>query len=291
MTDKLSRLARLLLVCTASLAFTAPAVAQWSFYEETSIAGKVSGSVRKGNIFKTRSGHIYEIVDYVFLYEYEYNPDVVVISDGHLYKLIIEGFEEPLLCTCLNCNQAGTDSSVATYQSKVNATIKAVQAALTALGFDPGVADGTLSPQTRSAIKKFRVVTGLTATDNLDAAILRSIAQALSKKYPENAAALTVALYLMQASENWPPPQPDQKSRVPGPVAPNVVESYITSNFDGLDHGNIYKLSNGQIWEQTEYWIWVWVWLNPKVLIWNDDGTYRMKVEGIDHPVMVRRIK
>jgi hypothetical protein len=78
---------------------------------------------------------------------------------------------------------------------------------------------------------------------------------------------------------------------VPGTVTPNVVESYITSDFDGLDHGNVYKLVNGQIWEQTEYWIWVWVWVNPKVLIWNDGGIYRMKVEGIDHPVMVRRIK
>ena len=75
------------------------------------------------------------------------------------------------------------------------------------------------------------------------------------------------------------------------PAGSTVIESYITSEFDGLDHGNIYKLANGQVWEQAEAWIWVWVWVQPKVLIWNDGGIYRMKVEGIDHSVAVRRIK
>lgn len=170
----------------ASATGTAGAVSSpWTLFEETSITGKISGSIRKGHIFKTRSGHVYEVVDYVYLYEYEYTPDVVVLSDGTQYKLIIEGFDEPLMCKCLTCKQESPDSS----------------------------------------------------------------------------------------------------------TPPNVVESYIISDFDGLDHGNVYKLANGQIWEQTEYWIWVWVWVNPKALIWNDGGTYKMKVEGIDRPVVVRRMK
>jgi len=159
-----------------------PIKAQWNLYEETSIAGTVSGSIRKGHIFKTRSGHIYEVDDYVYLYEYEYSPDVIVLSEGSRYKLIIEGFDEPLVCKCLNCNQ-----------------------------------------------------TSVFATE--------------------------------------------------------VVESYIISNFDGFNYGNIYKLANGQIWEQIDYWIWLWMWVYPKVIIWNDGGIYRMKVECIDHPVAVRRIK
>jgi len=69
------------------------------------------------------------------------------------------------------------------------------------------------------------------------------------------------------------------------------IESYITNDFDGLDYGNIYKLANGQIWEQTAVWIWVWVWVNPRVTIWRDGGSYKMKVENIDHPVGVKRIR
>ncbi len=71
----------------------------------------------------------------------------------------------------------------------------------------------------------------------------------------------------------------------------NVIESYIESKFSGLDYGNIYKLSNGQIWEQTESWIWFWIWVRPQVMIYNDGGVTKMKVENIDHAVTVRRIK
>ena len=67
-------------------------------------------------------------------------------------------------------------------------------------------------------------------------------------------------------------------------------ESYIMSKFDGLEYGNLYQLANGQVWEQVESWIWIWVWVNPGVLIWNDGGVYRMKVENIDHAVAVRRV-
>lgn len=71
----------------------------------------------------------------------------------------------------------------------------------------------------------------------------------------------------------------------------SVTEAFITSNFDGLRLGNVYVLSNGQVWEQAEAWIWVWIWVNPKVMIYKNNGQYTMKVEGIDHPVAVRRIK
>jgi hypothetical protein len=71
----------------------------------------------------------------------------------------------------------------------------------------------------------------------------------------------------------------------------NVIESYIESKFNGLDYGNIYKLSNGQIWEQTEAWIWVWIWVRPQVMIYKDGGITKMKVENIDHAVTVKQIK
>jgi hypothetical protein len=72
---------------------------------------------------------------------------------------------------------------------------------------------------------------------------------------------------------------------------PDAFESFIVNECTDLDQGNIYKLANGQIWEQTEPWIWVWTWVNPKVLIWKSGNIYKMKVENIDHAVTVRRIK
>jgi len=290
MRDKLVTVAVLGLACFGSLLVASPAAAQWTLYEETTIAGTISGSIKNGHIFKTRSGHIYEVADYVYLYEYEYSPDVTVLVDGTSYKLIIEGFDEPLICKCLNCDGAIAPSSPDSSASG-GTTIKAAQAALAVLGFDAGTADGKLGAQTRSAVKRFRVKAGLAPSDTLDAATLRSLAIELAKKYPDNTEALSVALYLMQASEDWPPRQPQQRRSEPRAPTAQVVESFIISDFDGLEYGNVYKLGNGQIWEQTEAWIWVWVWINPKVLIWNDGGVYRMKVEGIEHPVAVTRIK
>lgn len=71
----------------------------------------------------------------------------------------------------------------------------------------------------------------------------------------------------------------------------DIIESIIVSKFAGLNAGNIYKLANGQIWEQVEPWVWVWVWVNPTAIIYLESGGYKMKVENIEHPVFVRRIK
>ena len=70
-----------------------------------------------------------------------------------------------------------------------------------------------------------------------------------------------------------------------------TIESTIISTFEGLNAGNIYKLANGQIWEQVEPWVWVWVWMNPKVMIYAASGAYKMKIENIEHPVLVERLK
>jgi hypothetical protein len=71
----------------------------------------------------------------------------------------------------------------------------------------------------------------------------------------------------------------------------NLIESTISNEFRGLNRGNIYKLANGQLWEQTEAWTWTWTWAGPSVMIYKENGSYKMKVENIDHAVTVRKIK
>jgi hypothetical protein len=55
-----------------------------------------------------------------------------------------------------------------------------------------------------------------------------------------------------------------------------VIESTISSDFEGLAPGNIYKLANGQVWEQVEPWVWLWIWINPKVLLYPAADGYKM---------------
>jgi hypothetical protein len=79
----------------------------------------------------------------------------------------------------------------------------------------------------------------------------------------------------------------------PGYVAQpsSAFEGRITSSFTGFKHGNVYVLANGQVWEQTEYYYWYWYAYSPRVLIYPSYGSSKMLVEGIDHPVTVRRIR
>lgn len=74
------------------------------------------------------------------------------------------------------------------------------------------------------------------------------------------------------------------------PVLPSVIRSFIVSDFDGIKMGNIYRLANGQIWEQSEPYIWIHIAVIPPVTIWSSHGMYKMKVDGIDRAVGVRLV-
>ena len=74
----------------------------WVLFEETSLQGSISGTVQQGRIFKTASGNIYEVVGLTLQLVLELQPDVMVLRSGSTYKLIVKGFDEPLICRKLN---------------------------------------------------------------------------------------------------------------------------------------------------------------------------------------------
>lgn len=81
------------------------------------------------------------------------------------------------------------------------------------------------------------------------------------------------------------------------PVFPDsrVITSQIAAGSDGrtfagFNHGNLYRLDNDQVWEQTEFYIHHYISVRPNVVIWNNGVTDMMKVEGIDKAVTVRRL-
>ena len=45
-----------------------------------------------------------EITDITIQLVLEIQPDVMVLKKGDTYKLIVEGFDEPLLCKCIKCS-------------------------------------------------------------------------------------------------------------------------------------------------------------------------------------------
>jgi len=77
-------------------------VGRWTLFEETSLQGSISGTVKPGRVFKTTSGSVYEVTGLTLQLVLELQPSVLVLRDGDTYKLIVTGFEEPLICRKLN---------------------------------------------------------------------------------------------------------------------------------------------------------------------------------------------
>lgn len=84
--------------------------ANWSLFEETSIDGTTS-SISSGDVLKTTSGNVYQITS-GYEYEYEYRPDLIVLTNGYKYRLIIEGFDEKFTADCLTCSTGGSNWDV-----------------------------------------------------------------------------------------------------------------------------------------------------------------------------------
>ena len=75
------------------------------------------------------------------------------------------------------------------------------------------------------------------------------------------------------------------------PSSPSVIESQIDGDFEGWEGESIVKLMNGQIWQQSDYYYYYHYAFMPKVFIFRSGGGYKMKVEGIEKAVSVKRLK
>jgi hypothetical protein len=65
----------------------------------------------------------------------------------------------------------------------------------------------------------------------------------------------------------------------------------IDGTFEGWDGETIFKLTNGQIWQQASYAYTYHYAYRPDVLIYKDGSVYKMKVEGVDKAITVKRLK
>lgn len=70
-----------------------------------------------------------------------------------------------------------------------------------------------------------------------------------------------------------------------------AIESQIDGTFSGWDGDTIFPLINGQIWQQASYAYRYHYAYRPKVIIYRADTGYKMKVDGIDDALPVKRIK
>lgn len=70
-----------------------------------------------------------------------------------------------------------------------------------------------------------------------------------------------------------------------------VIESQISGTFEGWDGDTVFKLTNGQVWQQASLSIVVHVAVNPRVIIFSSGGGHKMQVEGVSQTIAVSRLR
>jgi hypothetical protein len=145
----------------------------WTFIEETEIKGSISGTITQGFIFKISSRDYFVVNERTRQRVRTRNPNVKIFQNGSDYKLVIDDFDEPVIC------------------------------------------------------KKIK----------------------------------------------------------------NVIETQISGEFKGWEGETIFKMMNGQIWQQSTYAYMYHYAYSPSVLIYEFKGSWIMQVEDVDETIQVTKLK
>lgn len=71
----------------------------------------------------------------------------------------------------------------------------------------------------------------------------------------------------------------------------SIIETQISGEFKGWQGSTVFKMMNGQIWKQSSYEYHYHYAYSPEVLIYEFEGTWKMKVDEVDEVIAVIRIK
>ena len=93
------------------------------------------------------------------------------------------------------------------------------------------------------------------------------------------------------ANTGRPVARGQQSLSPPAPQLAEVIDSQIDGEFTGWEGETIFRLMNGQIWQQTSYSYTYHYAYMPKVLILRTGGGYIMEVDGVQGRIGVRLLR
>ena len=70
-----------------------------------------------------------------------------------------------------------------------------------------------------------------------------------------------------------------------------VIETQIDGEFEGWEGETIFKMMNGQIWQQSSYAYMYSYAYSPEVIIYETSSGYVMKVDGVEETINVIKLK
>jgi len=105
--------------------------------------------------------------------------------------------------------------------------------------------------------------------------------------------AYTMHVLRVASEADHPPAIPQQRSSVFPPAQPcsPAIETQMSGEFEGWDGETIFRLDNGQIWEQSSYNYTYHYAYRPEVIIYSSGGGCKMKVDGVSDTISVRLIR
>lgn len=77
----------------------------------------------------------------------------------------------------------------------------------------------------------------------------------------------------------------------PAGDGPPLIETRISGTFEGWQGETIFKMENGQIWQQVTYAYTYHYAFRPKVYLIKTHGVYKMKVEGVSGTIFVKQLR
>jgi len=103
----------------------------------------------------------------------------------------------------------------------------------------------------------------------------------------------TGRLIVEGASLNVRPLSPGPRAATPEPMAAGggVIESRIEGDFEGWDGDTVFRLQNGQIWQQAGYAYRYHYAYAPRVTIIPVGGGHEMIVDGVSQRIQVMRLR
>jgi hypothetical protein len=144
------------------------------------------------------------------------------------------------------------------------------------------------------ALKAFQRRSGLDQTGKISSGTQLALAKSISSREPATKESLALASLLLQSAKSLdtsPPPTKAPKKSGEGAAAGGTMESQLDGDFEGWEGGTIVKLTNGQIWQQTEYYYHYHYAFMPKVVILESGAGYKMIVDGVPKAIGVTRLK
>jgi len=82
-----------------------------------------------------------------------------------------------------------------------------------------------------------------------------------------------------------------RQQRAAGAGGGVLIESSIDGEFSGFEGERVFKLLNGQVWQQTEFHIHIHYAYFPRVMIYMGNGGMMMKVDGMERAVRVMQLR